>query len=123
MSDRFRERAGAVLTWTSFALILYGMQRVFLIGTCGDVGEKPCPPEATTYGLVVVAGLLLTFLALFGFGAWRAFGASFSAVGLAALWAGIQPKDEGGQRWYLAFGLFFLACGLGLLNLRRERDR
>lgn len=126
MGDGTRRTCGLLLTATAFPAVVVGFSRVLLTGTCESnppPGVKECPASDVPFVVAFVLGVASMLVAIFALSTWESFAAAFAALGVAAVWAGLQPRDEGGQGWFLPFGAMFLLGALpALVRLSHRED-
>lgn len=94
---------------------------MLLTGSCSTPpgpGEVACPPEMFQYAFYMIGGIFGGVIGTIAGGSWLAFGSLFTGIGLGGVLAGLQPAEDGGQRWFIFFGAcFLLTPALGLLSL------
>ncbi|MER7335232.1 MULTISPECIES: SHOCT domain-containing protein [unclassified Micromonospora] len=85
--------------------VAWAIHGLLLIGTCGDVGQPPCPPQAPGYLGALFGGIIGVVIAVIA-GAGLALPGLFLALTGAALWAAAElPATERGMPFLLA-GIF-----------------
>ncbi|HEV2889398.1 MAG TPA: hypothetical protein VGX28_03405 [Frankiaceae bacterium] len=124
----FGSLVGIVSGWAVGTAIYH----MLLTGSCSTPpgpGEVACPPEMIQHALYMTGGIIGGIVGTALGGSWLAFGALFTGIGLGGVLAGLQPVEQGGQRWFIFFGACFLltpAIGivsLPFVGLRRMRAR
>lgn len=113
----FGSLIGLVSGWAVGTAIYH----MLLTGSCSTPagpGEVECPPEMIQHAMYMVGGIFGGVLGTIFGGSWLAFGALFTGIGLGGVLAGLQPAEQGGQKWFLFFGAcFLLTPALGILSL------
>lgn len=107
--------------WTALA---WGIHGLMLTGSCGGDDAPPCPPEAVGYLVALIGGVLTSIVAAVAGG--RLAGAGvFPAIGIGALWAGLELPAGSGTTALVIGGVFLAVSLLPLLlvpyALRRRR--
>lgn len=125
----FGSLIGIVSGW-AVGTAIYNM---LLTGSCSTPpgpGEVACPPEMFTYAFYMAGGIIGGVVGTIFGGSWLAFGALFTGIGLGGVLAGLQPREQGGEPWFIFFGAMFLltpvigtivAVFVGLNRLRTKQ--
>lgn len=105
---------------------------MLLTGSCSTPpgpGEVACPPEMIQHAMFMMGGIIGGIVGTMVGGSWFAFSAMFGGIGLGGVLAGLQPAEQGGQKWFLFFGAMFLLTPVGgtliaiVVGVNRMRTR
>jgi hypothetical protein len=113
----FGSLVGIISGWAVGTAIYH----MLLTGSCSTPpgpGEVACPPEMFQYALYMIGGIFGGVIGSIAGGSWLAFGALFGGIGLGGVLAGLEPVENGGQKWFIFFGAcFLLTPALMLISL------
>jgi hypothetical protein len=102
---------GSLIGLASGWALATAIYHMLLTGSCSTPagpGEVECPPEMIYHALYMTGGIVGGIVGTMLGGSWFAFSAMFSGIGLGGVLAGLQPPEEGGQKWFIFFGGMFL---------------
>lgn len=97
----------------ALATAIYNMLLTGSCSTPAGPGEVECPPEMIMHVFYMVGGIIGGIVGTMVGGSWFAFSAMFAGIGLGGVLAGLQPAEQGGQKWFIFFGAMFLLTPVG----------
>lgn len=106
-----RRIPGLLALVAAFA-IGWAIYHLLLTGSCSTPpsdGLPACPPDTWKYVVALIGGIFLEMGVLFAGGGWIGFYGIFLGIGFGGIAA---SRADGGEEWFLFFGLCFLVSPL-----------